>query len=174
MQIGWAASLLPASAAIVLSGATLHFSTRIAIDPQHSAFPVRAVAAIRSSGVRGNMAVFFNWGQYVLWHLGPGIKVSYDGRRETIYSEALRQLNADWALGVGAWDALLDRHPTDLALLDKRLPAYNLMRLKPGWKLVYEDSLAAVFVRDKGELVAAFAAAKPEALPADGEGMCFP
>ena len=173
-QVGWAASLLPASAAIVLSGATLHCSTRIAIDPQHAAFPARAVAMIRSSGVRGNMAVYFDWGEYVLWHLGPQIKVSYDGRRETVYSEAVRQLNSNWAWGVGEWDALLDRHPTDLALLDKRLPGCNLMRLKPGWKLVYEDSLAAVFVRDKAELVAAFAAATPGALPADGAGMCFP
>ena len=160
-QVGWAASLLPASAAIVLSGATLHCSTRIAIDPQHAAFPARAVAMIRSSGVRGNMAVYFDWGEYVLWHLGPQIKVSYDGRRETVYSEAVRQLNSNWAWGVGEWDALLDRRPTDLALLDKRLPGCNLMRLKPGWKLVYEDSLAAVFVRDKAELVAAFAAATP-------------
>ena len=173
-QVGWAASLLPASAAIVLSGATLHCSTRIAIDPQHAAFPARAVAMIRSSGVRGNMAVYFDWGEYVLWHLGPKIKVSYDGRRETVYSEAVRQLNSNWAWGVGEWDALLDRRPTDLALLDKRLPGCNLMRLKPGWKLVYEDSLAAVFVRDKAELVAAFAAATPGALPADGAGMCFP
>ncbi len=173
-DVGWAASLLPLSGAIVLSGATLHFSTRIPIDPEHAAFPARAVAAIRTSGVRGNMAVYFNWGEYAIWHLGPRVKVSYDGRRETIYSDALRQLNANWAVGTGAWDALLDRYPTDLALVDKRLPAYNLMRLKSGWKLVYEDSLAALFARDKAEFVAAFAGMKPGALPADGAGMCFP
>ena len=57
-------------------------------------------------------------------------------------------------------------------MLDKRLPGYNLMRLKPGWKLVYEDSLAAVFVRDKAELVAAFAAANP-ALPPTGRECAF-
>ena len=161
-------------AAVLLSGATLHKSLRIAIDPQHAAFPARAVEVLRASGVSGNMAVYFDWGQYVIWRLGPRIKVSYDGRRETIYQESLRQLNTAWATGTGCWDALLDKYPTDLALLDKRLPAYNLMRLKAGWKLVYEDSLAALFVRNEPGLVRPLAAVRPADLPADGAGMCFP
>ena len=120
------------------------------------------------------MAVYFDWGQYAIWHLGPRIKVSYDGRRETVYPESLRQLNNDWAEGVGRWDALLDRYPTDLALLDKRLPVYNLMRLKAGWTLVYEDSLAALFARNGSALGGAIRAVKPGGLPADGAGMSFP
>ena len=110
------------------------------------------MALLRDSGVHGNMAVFFDWGQYVIWRLGPKIQVSYDGRRETVYSESLRQLNNNWISGVGAWDALLDEHPTDLALVDKRLPVYNLMRLKAGWTLVYEDALCGLFARARGRL----------------------
>ena len=120
-RAGLAAWLLPLTGAVVLAGATLHHSLRIGVDPRHAAYPVRAVAVLRASGVRGNMAVFFNWGQYVIWRLGPRIKVSYDGRRETVYPESLRALNNDWVSGVGRWDAILDEHPTDLALLDKRL-----------------------------------------------------
>jgi hypothetical protein len=160
--------------ALFLSGATLHNSLRIAIDPQHAAFPARAVEVLRASGVRGNLAVYFDWGEYVIWRLGPRVKVSNDGRRETIYPESLRQLNVAWATGTGCWDALLDKYPTDLALLDKRLPAYNLMRLKAGWKLAYEDALAALFVRNEPGLVRPLAAVRPADLPADGAGMCFP
>lgn len=36
----------------------------------------------------GRLVTFFNWGQYALWHLGPETKVSMDGRRETVYSDA--------------------------------------------------------------------------------------
>jgi len=178
--------------ALLLSGVTLHNSMRIAIDPKHAAFPARAVEVLKTSGVQGNMAVYFDWGEYALWNLSPKIKVSYDGRRETIYPESLRRLNDDWAHGVGQWDAILDKYPTDLALLDRRLPSYNLMRAKAGWKLVYEDSLCAVFAKDRPALIAAIQDVGPgngtgiasgtrlgkaggtRDLPADGGGQCFP
>ena len=35
----------------------------------------------------GHLVTYFNWGQYALWHLGPALKVSMDGRRETVYSD---------------------------------------------------------------------------------------
>jgi hypothetical protein len=46
-------------------------------------FPVRAVAFLKNARVSGNMAGEFDWGQYVIWNLGPSIRVSLDGRRET-------------------------------------------------------------------------------------------
>ena len=32
------------------------------------------------------MTVDFDWGEYVIWHLGPQVRVSVDGRRETVYA----------------------------------------------------------------------------------------
>jgi hypothetical protein len=43
----------------------------------------------------GRLVVFFDWGQYALWHWGPGLKVSMDGRRETVYSDARLAEHAD-------------------------------------------------------------------------------
>lgn len=37
-------------------------------------------------GVTGRLMVPFAWGQFAIWHFGPGLKVSFDGRRETVYS----------------------------------------------------------------------------------------
>ena len=93
------------------------------------------------------MAIGLDWGQYVLWHLGPQMKVSYDGRCQTVYPDWVRKLNDNWIMGVGRWDALLDDYPTDWALVNKRLPGCNLMRLKPGWTPVYEDSMWVLFGR---------------------------
>jgi hypothetical protein len=169
-----AAALLPLTGAMLLSGAALHQALRIAVDPRHAAYPVRAVALLRASGVRGNLAVFFDWGQYAIWHLGPKIQVSYDGRRDTVYPEPLRALNNQWISGVGAWDALLDGYPTDMALVDKRLAVYNLMRRKAGWTLVYQDTLCALFARSGGPLAEAIRRTPPGDLPADGAGTAFP
>jgi hypothetical protein len=35
----------------------------------------------------GRIVTPFNWGQYAIWHLSPGVRVSMDGRRETVYSD---------------------------------------------------------------------------------------
>ena len=35
----------------------------------------------------GRLMVPFDWGQFAIWHFGPQLRVSLDGRRETVYSE---------------------------------------------------------------------------------------
>lgn len=146
---------------------------KIVIDPVSVSFPVRAVAFLQSTGVRGNMATEFNWGEYVLWHVGPGVKVSVDGRRETVYAEGVYRENLDFMQGQGRWDRLVDRGETDLALVDRHRPAYDLMRSKAGWQLAYEDATAALFVR-AGARLAPGAWPVPADWPADGAELAFP
>lgn len=45
------------------------------------------MAALRGA-VPGRIVTFFNYGQYALWHLSPPLRISMDGRRETVYSDA--------------------------------------------------------------------------------------
>jgi hypothetical protein len=47
----------------------------------------QAARALRDSGARGRLITWFNWGEYALWHLSPNLKISFDGRRETVYSQ---------------------------------------------------------------------------------------
>ena len=146
----------------------------ITVDPAVAGFPVRAVAALEEAGVEGNVAVEFNWGEYVIWRLAPRVRVSVDGRRETVYPDAIYRENLDFMRGQGEWARLVDRPETDLALVDRERPAYALMRSHPGWTLAYQDALAAVFVRAGSPYLAALAAAQPPAWPADGASMTFP
>lgn len=37
-------------------------------------------------GASGRLMVPFEWGEFAIWHFGPRLKVSFDGRRETVYS----------------------------------------------------------------------------------------
>jgi hypothetical protein len=127
-----------------LAAAALAMPRFKAIEVDGSVFPVRAVQLIKDSGVEGRLAVFFDWGEYALWHLSPRLKVSVDGRRETVYSSAVYAESTDFIYGTGDWDRLL-RRGADVVLVSAQFPVYNLMKLKPGWSLVYEDDLAAVF-----------------------------
>lgn len=161
--------------AVVFVVASIPNFACIRIDPVPGfRMPARAVALIRASQVRGNLAVFFNWGEYAIWHLAPNIRVSIDGRRETVYSPEAQLENLEFLLGTGDWDALLDGRPTDLALVGKAQPVYNLLQLKPGWSVVYEDSLSALFVRQASPLRESLQQTVLPDLPSDGRGLCFP
>lgn len=110
-------------------------------------YPVQAVQLIKQSGVKGNLAGEYNWGGYVIWHLWPDIKVSIDGRRETVYSREIYEINLGFLLAIDRWDRLLNDYPTDLVLVNDHSPIYNLMRYQADWRLVFEDQGSALYVR---------------------------
>jgi hypothetical protein len=80
----WAGSIL---VSLVLLGLSFSRLGCIRVESFYFNFPARAIALLKQSGVHANMAVPFDWGEYVIWHLGPNVKVSMDGRRETVYSD---------------------------------------------------------------------------------------
>jgi hypothetical protein len=147
----------------------------IRIDPVLSSqYPSRAVARLKASGVGGNLALPFAWGEYAIWHVGPGLRVSMDGRRETVYSVSTYARYSDFMNGVGDWEAFLTEFPTDLVLTQKGSPVFNLLKLDPGWVLCDEDSLTALFAHRGSSIIAPIQTAAQPDLPADGVGLCFP
>ena len=72
----------------------------------------RAAAALR--GTRGRLVTYFDWGHYALWHFGPALKVSIDGRRETLYT----------AETVAEQQAIAQGKPEGLAALGRIAPEY--------------------------------------------------
>jgi len=86
----------------------------------------------------------------------------------------VRAENVKFWMGTHDWDAMLRNHYTHLALVSKRWPSFNLMKLKSGWRLLYEDSLAAIFVLSCSPLAEPIARTRIPDLPSDGAGTCFP
>jgi len=169
----WSAGVALALVVAIVRLSLPHFSC-IQVDPMVIHFPARAVALLKDSGVSGNMAVFFDWGEYALWHLSPWIKVSVDGRRETVYSERALTENLNFRTGINDWAAVLRNHDTHLALVSTKLPSFNLMKLKPGWRLIHEDETAGLFGRDDWPFTERIRTTLAPALPHDGRGLCFP
>jgi hypothetical protein len=147
----WAITL-PALAGIVLmlmkppNVSTIPFSKRLT-------YPVDAVALLKESGVSGNLAVFFNWGNYAAWHLRPKIKISVDTRERFAYDEAAYQANIRFFYGNRNWADLIEDYPTNLALIPNGSPADNLLELHPAWELIFQDEVSALYaVRDHPEI----------------------
>jgi hypothetical protein len=166
---------LAIAAASVALYSSLPYMKCIRIDPvRGTSFPARAVAVLSNSGAEGNLAIDFNWGEYAIWHLSHRFKVSFDGRRETIYSDEVRKENLNFTFGIGDWDKLIRDRDTHMALVQKTRALFNLLKLTPGWVLVYEDSLSAMFTKRGSPLVQNIREAKLDALPDNGVGLCFP
>ena len=147
----------------------------IRVEPYYFPFPARVVALLKRSDVRGNMAVPFDWGEYVLWHLGRGVKVSMDGRRETVYSDESYRQSRNFEQGTGVWDALLRTGPpTDFVLTPIGSPTANLLSRADDWLPLYRDTVCVLFVRPEFRDLGRILGSPVPSLPDDGGGLCFP
>jgi hypothetical protein len=83
--------------------AVIAFGRTLAMDGEW--LPEReATAFIKAHDIRGRMLTWFDYGEFAIWHFSPVIRVSMDGRRETVYSEELRERH--WRIYTNAPDAL--------------------------------------------------------------------
>ena len=84
----------------------------IRVDPPSG--PDAAAVGLLRQMPDGRLVTFFDWGEYALWHLSPRLKVSMDGRRETVYTDVRLREHA----------AVLEGTADGLALLQKWRPEY--------------------------------------------------
>ncbi len=109
-------SLLSAVAALYL---LLAVAVAIVFLPQASLctlapvghVPVRETDILMHGAATGNLAVPFRWGGYAGWRLYPRVKVSIDGRYETVYPDSTFELSDDFYEKRGLqWDRLIREH----------------------------------------------------------------
>jgi len=82
---GAAALLGVAMLALAIVGARARWRC-VFIDDRWPPEP-EVVSFVHQNHLRGRMLTFFDWGEYAIWHLAPDIQISFDGRRETVYSQ---------------------------------------------------------------------------------------
>ncbi|MEW6409165.1 MAG: hypothetical protein AB1488_03515 [Nitrospirota bacterium] len=123
---------------------TDRFALRWMHELNEADFPVMAVNFIKQNSLKGNLAVTFEWGEYCIWKLYPDMKVSFDGRYETAYSERTIKEHWDFYFGKNNWTYHLSL--ADYVLTERNLPPYELLKKETeGWEVVYEDNISAVF-----------------------------
>jgi hypothetical protein len=133
--------------------------------------PRSTVAYLKAAQVAGNLVVFYDWGAYAIWHLGPRLRVSIDGRRETLYSPDLLRANLEFLDALPGWRRMLDEHGADVALLSPRFQVYERLGAEPECRLAFTDDVSGLFVR-RGTAADRALAGTP--LPLDaGAGECL-
>jgi hypothetical protein len=104
------------------------------------------VVALNSLGARGRIFTWFNYGEYAIWHLSPRLKVSMDGRRETVYSASvLRQHFDAYHCRQGGVEYFRQLAP-DFAWLPAGLELAKHLRGE-GWTVLSESDGSVVLAR---------------------------
>jgi hypothetical protein len=113
------------------------------------------------------MITWFNWGEYVIWHFGPDLQVSMDGRRETVYTEATLQAHRRFLQqGFAAWPALEIKNP-DYIWLPRAVPVTGMLT-GSGWHPLIATPTSIVWSRTR-----AVSEANPPATGGEFSS-CFP
>jgi hypothetical protein len=125
-----------------------------------------AAEFVQSQHLKGRMLTFFDWGEYAIWHFAPDIKVSIDGRRETVYSDDMMSRHFALYQDKPGAQQLLDQIRPDYIWLPARLPIVSTLR-NTGWTEIFAGSKSSILSRHS------LSAAKP--LPDSGDrARCFP
>lgn len=111
--------------------------------------PDRTTAAFLG-GTSGTLLTTFDWGEYAIWHFGPRLKVSIDGRRETVYSDSVVQWHRAFERGEPDAQALVGRLSPDYVWLRSSRPLAREWLIAHGYRIAMENDKAFVAARNDG------------------------
>ena len=106
-----------------------------------------AVALLNQQPAGRRILVWFNWGEYAIWHLAPRMQVSIDGRRETVYSDAVQTRHFDFYFDRRGGATLPTDLRADYIWVPRILPAVRRLRTDSSWIPIYEGDQSVIFER---------------------------
>jgi hypothetical protein len=110
-----------------------------------NAFPVRAVAFIKSQKYTGPIFNSFGWGGFLILNLRE-YPVSMDGRAPVHGAQRILR-NVDTFNGNPSWKDDPELESAGLVIVDHGRPLRSVLELDPRFEKVYADKVAMVFVR---------------------------
>jgi len=141
--------ILPNTIFISLSliAVLLAFPSRQNLEQQVQAHsPVKALEYVQSHQLSGPMLNDYTYGGFLIW-AAPEHSVMIDGRTDIYEWSGFLQQYARWATLQEDPNLLLEKYHVNFCLLSTQSQLINVLPLLPGWKLVYSDKLAQVFVK---------------------------
>jgi hypothetical protein len=121
-----------------------------------------AAVFLRSNGFHGKLLTWFDYGEYAIWHLAPQLRVSFDGRRETVYSDRVKDAHLRFYSGLNP--AYPDEIGADYIWLPNQLPVVKLLP-NYGWVPVFKGSRSVIFARASGSYLPVYAISGPRCFP---------
>ena len=146
-------------------------ATMTCIGVTNAAIPDPRSRSWLEGATEGRLVTIFNWGQYAIWHVGPRLRVSIDGRRENIYSDQVLRENNDVALGTERGFAALAQWRPEYVWLPASSEKTMAWLKNQGYRIEFSDPLSFIAVRSDTP-----ALTPPRFAPGPGaqQPRCFP
>jgi hypothetical protein len=113
------------------------------------------------------MLTWFDWGEYAIWYFAPGITVSMDGRRETVYSDAAINRHLTFYTSPADRQAVLDQLQPDYVWVPSRLEVVSKL-VADGWHPLFAGPISTLLSRSPATAPASRPASRTDA------ARCFP
>lgn len=110
-------------------------------------FPIKEVEFIDINNIKGNILTEFGLGSYVSYKLYPSNLIYMDGRYEEVYNDKEFDNLMNFEQEINDWKAVIKDYPTEILLLNKKVPVYRTMEKHKDWTKIYEGNLCGVFVK---------------------------
>jgi hypothetical protein len=134
-----------AALAMLLFAHDTEFTTRGLDRAMTGTFPVRAVNFLRLNPQPGPLYNTFDWGGFLMWYM-PQYPVAIDGRND-LYGDELDERFFRTQNGEALYKADPSLNESGVILLRKTDGLTYSLNLDPKFQKIYEDDLAAIFVR---------------------------
>ena len=112
--------------------------------------PVAAVDFLRKETVTGNMFNMDEFGDYLIYVAYPQYRVFIDGRLDVYGTEKFKEYRKVATLGSG-WEKVLEKYNIGWIFYDANSVLSRSLYEKKGWRLIYADKVANIFVKERAE-----------------------
>lgn len=123
--------------AVILTALAVSSNPKTKLEVDKDAYPVEAVEYLKKINFSGNVFCEFDWGEYILFHLYPQVKVSLDGRYDTVYPVDFIKNSFEF----------LNSSKGELPENTDAVLVYSIRNIfiKPAWEKIYSDRTATLY-----------------------------
>lgn len=109
--------------------------------------PVTAAEFLKREPIRGNMFNDDEFGDYMIYALWPKYRVFIDGRSDMYGSARMKDYLKITYLKPD-WEKVLEKYKITWIIYDTGSPLSRYLMERKDWKLIYEDKVADIFVKN--------------------------
>jgi hypothetical protein len=117
------------------------------LDLDEGRYPGKTMAFIRDNQLPPQLFSVYAWGGYELWRLFPEYRMFMDGRTHVYGADVLKDF-LDVVAVSPRWQSVLDKWQVQTILALRSSPLTETLQAQGGWRLVFTEREAVVFVRE--------------------------
>lgn len=109
--------------------------------------PVVAVEFLKNEPIKGNMFNDDEFGDYIIYAAWPNYRVFFDGRSDMYGEERTKDYFKVVYMETG-WETVLKKYDINWIIYNSKSILSRVLIKDKGWRLIYSDKVATIFVRD--------------------------